>query len=64
MGTYASVPDSKSSGRDEKLLHAGMLDVMTMSKKSLADTSEDDKDFGGKGIESAGEPTLGKHQVG
>jgi len=40
-----------------------MLDVMTMSERSSADISEEDKDFGGKGIESTGEPTLSKRQV-
>ena len=63
MGTYASVQESKSSGGDEKLLHVGMLDVMTMSERSSADVSEEDKAFGSKGIESIREPTLGKRQV-
>ena len=45
VGTYTSLLESKSSGRDEKLLQVRTLDVMTLSERSSSDMNEDISDF-------------------
>jgi len=64
VGTYTSLLGTKSSGRNEKLLHVGTLAVMVMSESLLSDMCEEVKDLGTKGTETAGEPLWANAKCG